>query len=370
VLEVRRDMRIALFSSYMPPHPGGQERHVSELARSLSDRGHEVTVVTSDLSGDPGMETDGIRIIWLPSVRLGSDALTRGLRGALREVRPDLVHIHTPISMISTQASLFRKGVPLVATYHGDFHKSTLGGNMLKKLRNHLQLPFVLRGARRVVVLTGSDRELLVSYGIDPGVISLVPPGLNLDGYGGEGIAPVEGRILYVGRVVYEKGMRELMEAFGTLARRMEHAELHVAGTGYAMEEMERLVERKGLGSRVHFLGWVEHERLKVMYGEAQVVVLPSFSEGMPYAMLEAMAAGRPVVCSDVSGMCELVRHGENGLLFDLQDPDALVDALGRLLGDPEACDRMGARARELCEERFSQERWVDDMERVYREAV
>jgi len=363
-------MNIALFSSYMPPHPGGQERHVSQLARALVQRGHQVTVVTSDLSGDPDRETDGMRIVWLPSIRLGSDALARGIRGAIREARPDVVHIHAPISMISSQASLLRRGVPMVVTYHGDFHKSTMGGNILKNLRNHLQLPLILKGARRVVVLTMADRDLLESYGVDPGVISIVPPGLDMDGYRSGGVTPVAGRVLYVGRVVYEKGIRELVEAFETVSRRVEHAELYVAGSGYALEEMERTVQRNGLGQRVNFLGWVDHDELRARYREAQVVVLPSFSEGMPYAMLEAMAAGRPVVCSDVSGMRELVRHGENGLLFDLKDPEALAASLERLLGDPEACDRMGARAREICGERFSRERWIDDMERVYREAV
>lgn len=365
-------MRVALMSSYIPPHPGGQERHVSDLARWLAERGHDVTVITSDLSGAPGIETPGYDIIWLPSVRLGSDALPRGLRRTLRRLDPDLVHIHSPLSFISTMTSACCRDIPVVATYHGDFYKSSLPGNILKNLRNHLQLPYTLCGARRIMVLTESDKLLLASYGVDSGTVEVVPPGLDLDDYTpavGNG-GPSDHRVLYVGRVVHEKGIRELVAAFAELCDRTENVELLIAGTGYALDETRRSIEEMGLGARVRFLGWVDHDDLRRLYRESCLVVLPSFSEGLPYAMLEAMAAGRPVVCSDVSGMRELVHHGENGLLFDIHDPDALREAMERLLSDPPGCERMGARAREYCMSRFSKERWLDDIERVYGEAV
>ena len=365
-------MRVALMSSYIPPHPGGQERHVSDLARWLTERGHELTVVTSDLSGAPDRETPGYHIVWLPSIRLGSDALPRGLRRTLREVGPDIIHIHSPLSFISTLASACSGDVPLVATYHGDFYKSSLPGNILKNLRNHLQLPYALCKARRVMVLTESDKRLVASYGVDDGLVEVVPPGLDLDVYKPDDgdLGSVDGRVLYVGRVVYEKGIRELIDAFARVCEGTEGVDLLVAGTGYAMEDMRRRAERMGIGPRVRFLGWVDHDDLIPLYKEACVVVLPSFSEGLPYAMLEAMAAGRPVICSDVSGMNELVHHDENGLLFDIEDPEGLRRAMDRLLSDPAECDRLGRRAREDCLARFSKERWLDDVERVYAEVV
>ncbi len=105
-------------------------------------------------------------------------------------------------------------------------------------------------------------------------------------------------------------------------------------------------------------------------YKRAMMVVLPSFSEGMPYALLEGMAAGRPVIASDVSGMNELVDHGTNGLLYDINDGDALADAMLCLSRDPAECERMGGNGRELICSSFSRERWLEDTVRVYEKAL
>jgi len=367
-------MRVALVTSYFPPSPGGQERHVLELAWGLAELGHDVTVITSDHM-DPGNWDGlgpGIRIIGLPNVIVGADALTFGVSRALAEVGPDLVHIHSPLTFISTQISAINGSTPLVVTYHGDYHKSSIIGNVLKFLRNRYQLPYVLRHARTVIALSRSDERLLGGYGIDPERIEIVNPGLDLDKFeGGLPPDPSEGRrILYVGRIVYEKGIKELITSFGALCEQEEGVELQVAGNGDALDDMKALAAGLGIEERVSFLGWVEHEEMVEHYKRAMMVVLPSFSEGMPYALLEGMAAGRPVIASDVSGLRELVDHGTNGLLFDLADGDALANAMLRLSRDPAECERMGGNGRELICSSFSRKRWLEDTVRVYETAL
>ena len=367
-------MRVALVTSFFPPSPGGQERHVLELARGLAQLGHDVTVITSDHM-DPGNWDGlgpGIRLMGLPMVMVGTDALTFGVPRALAEVGPDLVHIHAPLTLISTQTSAVVGKVPLMVTYHGDYHKSSLPGNLLKSLRNRFQLPYVLRNARTVIALSRSDRRLLCGYGIDPERIEIVNPGLDIDKFECE--LPPDGsegrRILYVGRIVYEKGIKVLITSFGALCEQEEAVELQVAGDGDALDDMKALAILLGIEHRVSFLGWVEHDEMVEHYKRAMMVVLPSFSEGMPYALLEGMAAGKPVIASDVSGMNELVDHGTNGLLYDINDGDALADAMLRLSRDPAERARMGGNGRELICSSFSRERWLEDTVRVYEKAL
>ena len=175
---------------------------------------------------------------------------------------------------------------------------------------------------------------------------------------------------MYVGRVVYQKGVRELVRSFAALCEKEEDVELVVAGDGADLEGMKELARRLGVEERVSFRGWVDRDELIGLYHGAMGVVLPSFSEGMPYTVLEAMAAGKPVICSRVSGMDEVVDHGVNGLLYDLGNEMGLMKAMLRLVRDPEECRRLGERAREDCLRRFSQERWLADTVGVYERAI
>ncbi|MCK4969973.1 MAG: glycosyltransferase family 4 protein, partial [Thermoplasmata archaeon] len=149
-----------------------------------------------------------------------------------------------------------------------------------------------------------------------------------------------------------------------------EGVELQVAGDGDALDDMKALAIGLGIEHRVSFLGWVDHDEMVEHYKRAMMVVLPSFSEGMPYALLEGMAAGKPVIASDVSGMNELVDHRTNGLLYDINDGDALADAMLRLSRDPAERARMGGNGRELICSSFSRERWLEDTVRVYEKAL
>ena len=357
-----------MVTSFFPPHPGGQELHVLELAEGLAGMGHDVTVVTSNVSRDDGPEPTDYRVVWLPSTRIASDAFTFGVWKALREAKPDVVHIHAPLCFIATQASMWAGNTPLVATYHGDYYKSSLFANMLRLLRNHLQLPYVLRNAGTVNALSENDRRIMTDYGVDPERIEIIYPGVDLAKFpvNEEAWRPNGKRILYVGRVVYEKGVKELITSFGALCQQEDDVELVIAGDGDALEDMKALARRSGLEDRVTFLGWLPHDEIIEQYGQAMVVVLPSFSEGMPYAVLEAMAAGRPVIATDVSGLKDVVDHQKSGLLYDVSDPDGLREAMLRLVTDPELCRQLGERARERCQASFGRQRWLEDTVMVY----
>ncbi len=153
-------------------------------------------------------------------------------------------------------------------------------------------------------------------------------------------------RILCVGRLVPEKAQTMLLRAVSLLTRRGVEAELELVGDGPNREALEELSARLELEDRVHFAGPVGQDVIKAHYETATVFCLPSFSEGVPTVLMEAMACGRPVVTTAIAGVRELVRDGETGVLVSPGRADELADALEMLLDDEPMCRRLGEAGR------------------------
>jgi glycosyltransferase involved in cell wall biosynthesis len=162
--------------------------------------------------------------------------------------------------------------------------------------------------------------------------------------------------ILYVGRLSREKNLSALVEAAAKLAGRFEVA-LRFIGDGPMRTQLADHAE--SLGVAAEFTPVVEHRRLPAVFARADVFVLPSFTEGHPKVLLEAMSCGVPCVASDVGGNRAILVDGVTGLLFDLEDPGALAEALARILGDGDLAARLGAHARAEVQERYDLGRLV-----------
>ena len=155
-------------------------------------------------------------------------------------------------------------------------------------------------------------------------------------------------RLVCVGRICEQKGQLLLIEALARLRERGVACELVLAGDGDMRGDVEALVARTGLGDRVRITGWISGEQVRREIEGARALVLPSFAEGLPVVIMEAMAIGRPVLSTFVAGIPELVVHGANGWLFPAGDLDALTDAMQACLAAPEAVlAAMGAAASE-----------------------
>lgn len=181
-----------------------------------------------------------------------------------------------------------------------------------------------------------------------------------------------EVRILFLGWVEDHKGVPELIDAVARLAadRTLPPVRLHLAGDGGGRAEAEARVAAAGLGGRVEFLGWIEGEAKARALAAADVFCLPSHAEGLPNALLEAMAAGLPVVSTPVGSIPDVVAPGENGLLVPVRDAGALAHALRTLVADPALRARIGARAREDARARFSLAAGAQRMIEVVRHAA
>ena len=172
--------------------------------------------------------------------------------------------------------------------------------------------------------------------------------------------------LLFFGEIARHKGVFGLAQAFARMGD--EHPELRLiyAGTGSGVEETRRLIEQFGLEARVKFTGWLQAERKRATLAGATIFVLPSFVEGMPMALLEAMSFGLPVIATPVGGVPEIVTHEVDGLLVPPGDIDALAAAISRLTSEPHLRERLGRAARETVTRRFSLDSAVERLLGIY----
>ncbi len=171
--------------------------------------------------------------------------------------------------------------------------------------------------------------------------------------------------IAYCGRCEEGKGVYELLQATASLVPLLPEVRLELAGEG-ELDRVERRASELGIRAHVHLPGWIDAARRDALLARASVFVLPSHAEGLPVALLEAMAAGCPVVATRVGGIPDLVTDGVDGLLVPPRDPEALANAIRRVLTDPTLARHLGSNARATVATHFSPERAMERLENVY----
>ncbi len=172
--------------------------------------------------------------------------------------------------------------------------------------------------------------------------------------------------ILLIGRQVPEKGHGVLLEALALLLERRLEVKATLAGDGAARADFQRLAERLGIASRVSFPGAVGQDDICALYADASIFCLPSFAEGVPGVLMEAMAMQTPVVSTRIAGISELIDDGRTGLLVAPGRADQLADALERLLRDPALCRAMGSAAREKVIREFNTETSAEQLHALF----
>jgi glycosyltransferase involved in cell wall biosynthesis len=344
-------VNLALLIGRFPPGVfGGAEFQAEQWARRLSDR-HRVRVVTRvHRRGDAPRETrDGYEIVRLPVSRVPLLRTALDLRGIERAVRetppPDLtLCFQTFISGYAGVQVQRKTGIPAVVWVRGEDEY-----RVSRPRTANISVP-VWSSAAGVLVQSEINRRLVLEAvrRLRPseeariaGKLEVVPNGIELPAIG---TFASSGRFLSVGRLIPDKGMDVVIDGVAGM-----QGLLTVAGDG---PERARLEARAHLHSvDVRFEGAVPRDRLADLYRGAIAVVLGSRrGEGLPNVLLEAFAYGRPVVATSVTGVADLVRDGDNGLLVPPGDPLALRDALARLVHERGLAARLGAAARRTAE--------------------
>jgi glycosyltransferase involved in cell wall biosynthesis len=226
--------------------------------------------------------------------------------------------------------------------------------------------------ATRVIVLGESLRPMLDGI-TEPARIEVLPNGTD-DEFGGSDDRAVDEpvvRLLFLGNLMRAKGFIELIDAVAALRSAGQPVELDLAGGFLSdLDRADALQRVAGLGDVVRLHGVVEGERKAELLRQAHIFVFPSHSEGHPYVILEAMAAGLPVIATALPAVCETVLHGETGLIVPVRDERALCSAIIELMGDPEKRVRMGRAARRRFEENYSFGVWSNRLARIVAEAL
>ena len=362
----RASVKILLVCPYDWEAPGGVQVHVRQLSAELRIRGHRTTILAP---GSRPSEDAGVRIVGRP-VRVPyrgtvapisfSPGAWRRIRSAMRSFDPDLIHAHEPLTPSTSMLAVLAAEAPVVATFHASLDRSRLmelAGPALRQVSGRIDAAVAVSDAaasfvRRVVRVP----------------LEIVPNGVDVQGFAHPG-RPVEGlpagpKILWANRLDPQKGFEIMLRAFERVASEVVGAHLLVAGDGRDRALLRSLPG--DLRSRILRLGTVPHEALPRYHAAADVFVSPATGqESFGIVLVEAMAAGVPVVASDIAGYREVVRDGVDGLLVPPNDPNTLAAAIRRVLSEPELAAALKAAGRSRAQA-FSWQAVAPRIEAVY----
>jgi len=359
-------VHVALLASRLPPaydpvlltgEVGPDEGDMAYYAR---ERGVEPLVVAG-----LGRELKPLRDL----------ALVWKLYKVFASERPVIVHTHTAKAGAVGRLAAWLAGVPVIVhTFHGHVLRGYFGPF---KTRIFGAIERALARVTDCIVTLGErQREEILSLGIGRrDDVVAIPLGLDLDALfegsrrtgklqqelGLDAGTPLVG---IVARLVPIKGHEDFLAAARQMADRDPRVHFAIVGDGERREELGRRVAELGLTDRVHFTGWKRD--LAPVYADLDVVVLCSKNEGLPTALIEAQAAGAPVVSTPVGAVAEIVEDGVTGHLVPIGDPAALAEKTLALIADPAAADAMGQRGRTRMRSRYGVQRLLDDIDRLY----
>jgi phosphatidylinositol alpha-mannosyltransferase len=361
-------VKIALVCPYAWDAPGGVQVHVRALQDRLPSLGHRTVVLAPALEASTrGVEVIGraVRVRYQGTVApiCISVRSLRRIRRALARFSPDVVHVHEPLapstSMLATRAAR----APVVATFHAHTERSALFDAAAPVLR-----PVWRRLARRIAVSETAASFVRSRMGNG---IRVIPNGVEVDRFASARPAddlPPGRRILWVGRLDPQKGFPVAVGAFARLAPEHPDVWLVVAGEGRDREAAGRLPPE--IRRRVVLLGAVPHERLPALHAGADVFIAPALGqESFGMVLVEAMAAGVPVVASDIGGYRDVIRDGVTGVLVPAGDAGVLAAAIGGLLADPDGARALAEKGRQEAQ-RYAWDRVVEDIAAVYEEVA
>lgn len=365
-----------LYKDYFPVL-GGIENHIKLLAEAQAAHGHRVTVLVTDPTSRTRREVrNGVEIIKAGRLAtVASAPLSVAFPLVLRRLRPDVAHLHFPYPVAEVAYWLFGRARATVLTYHSDVVRQQ---GWLK-----LYAPLMQRALAKVDrILATSPRYAETSPVLQRfrERVRIVPLGIETARFtqaDGAAVAAVRRRyapdgaplLLFVGKLRYYKGVDWLLQALPAIAE----ARLLIVGEGPMLNTWRAVAHEAGVHERVHFVGEVPDEQLPAFYHAADVFVLPASarSEAFGTVLLEAMAAGLPLITTEVgTGTSWVNQHGVTGLVVPPRDPAALAEAVNTLVRQPNMRRAMASAARQRALQEFDVAQMVARVEAMYAEAL
>ena len=388
-------MKILMLTWEYPPRiVGGIARVVHDLSKRLIKDGHEVTVVTYRDNADvPEYENDkGVNVYrvdnymihpnnfidWI--MQLNFNMLSKATEIINKEGGFDVIHAHDWLVTYAAKSLKNAYDIPIVATIHATEAGRNSGiHDETQRYINDTEWLLTYEATEVIVNSNYMKNEIQRLFGLPFDKINVIPNGINLSNFTGierdydfrrQYAMDNEKIILYVGGLVYEKGVQHLIAAMPKILSNYNDAKLIIAGRGGMMDELRAEASNLGLNDKIYFTGYLNSKQVQKMYKCADVAVFPSTYEPFGIVALEAMLAGVPTVVSDVGGLDEIVTHGVDGMKSYAGNANSIADSVTALLYDHQLATNVSKKAKQKVKDQFNWEKIAQDTHFTYEKAI
>ena len=387
-------MKILMLTWEYPPRiVGGIARVVHDLSKRLIKDGHEVTVITYRDGNVPEYENDkGVEVYrvdnymihpnnfidWI--MQLNFNMIAKATEVINKEGGFDVIHAHDWLVTYAAKSLKQSFNLPMVATIHATEAGRNSGiHDDTQRYINDTEWLLTYEATEVIVNSNYMKGHVQGLFGLPFDKISVIPNGINLNNFTGidrdydfrrRFAMDNEKIILYVGRLVYEKGVQHLISAMPKILENYHDSKLVIAGKGGMIDELKSQVDSMGLSNKVYFTGYLNQKEVQKMYKCADVAVFPSTYEPFGIVALEAMLAGIPTVVSDIGGLNEIVEHGVNGMKSYTGNPNSIADSVLSLLFDPQLAMNVTKNAKNKVKDEFNWQKIAQDTHYIYELAI
>ena len=387
-------MKILMLTWEYPPRiVGGIARVVHDLSHRMIKDGHEVTVITYKDGNAPYVEDDkGVKVYrvdnyminpnnfidWI--MQLNFNMLAKANEIISKEGKFDVIHAHDWLVTYAAKALKESYKIPIVATIHATENGRNSGiHDETQRYINDTEWMLTYEATEVIVNSNYMKNELQRIFGLPFEKINVIPNGINLTNFSGverdydfrrQFAMDNEKIILYLGRLVYEKGVQNLIGAMTKILSNYHDAKLVICGKGGMMDELKQEARNLGIENKVYFAGYCDSKKIQKMYKCADIAVFPSTYEPFGIVALEAMLAGVPTVVSDVGGLNEIVEHGVDGMKSYAGNSNSIADSVLTLLFDAKLCSAVSKNAVKKVKEMYSWNKIAQDTHYVYEQAI
>lgn len=387
-------MRILMLSWEYPPRVvGGIARVVHDLSHRLIKDGHDVTVVTYRDGNVPYFEDDnGVKVYRVDNfmiqpnnfidwvMQLNFNMIAKAGEIIAKEGNFDVIHAHDWLVAYAAKTLKVSYNLPIVSTIHATEAGRNNGiREEQQKYINDTEWMLTYESSEVIVNSNYMKNELQRLFGLPFEKINVIPNGVSASNFTVSErdydfrrryAMDNEKIILFMGRLVYEKGVQNLIAAMPKILNNYHDAKLIVAGKGGMLGELQQEVRNLGLGNKVYFTGQLSPKQVQKMYKCADIAVFPSTYEPFGIVAIESMLLGVPTVVSDVGGLNEIVDHGVNGMKSYAGNPNSLADSILTLLFDHKLCDSIVKNAKQKVKTQYNWTKIAQDTHFTYQKAI
>ena len=387
-------MKILMLTWEYPPRVvGGIARVVYDLSRTLLKDGHDVTVVTYKEGDAPYFEDDkGVKVYrvdnymihpnnfidWI--MQLNFNLVAKASELISQEGAFDVIHAHDWLVAYAAKTLKNSYNIPIVSTIHATEAGRNSGiHDETQRYINDTEWMLTYESSEVIVNSNYMKNELQRLFGLPFEKINVVPNGVNLNLFAGierdynfrrKYAMDNEKIILFMGRLVYEKGIQHLISAMPKILQGYHDTKLVIAGKGGMLDELRAQVDAMGISQKVCFAGYLNGKEVQKMYKAADISVFPSTYEPFGIVALEAMLSENPVVVSDIGGLNEIVQHRENGMKTYCGNPNSIADSILELLYDHKLCADITKKAKNKVRNEYNWSKIAQDTHFTYQKAI